>query len=148
MAIEVSQLIPIAPQKERLSPEAYYALAIEHWYRASKVDKMRLDTPTKVATPAWAVRELLYYATEQNQGLADAVLVVTLRGGLCGLVDLTVSTPLPGRRIVKLLYMWDDLEPHLHLKPVKVRDDVIAKMGLPGAVLRARVRHVREGGTA
>lgn len=134
--------IAVAP-RARLSPEQYYILATMAHYRACKVHEMRLAMPARVITPAWTVRELLYFVTEKNPDLSDAVLVVTLRGGLGGLIDLTVSTPLPGRRIVKLLYVWDDFEPHLHLKPIEIRDDVIAKWAEPGGALRAMVREAR-----
>lgn len=125
----------------RLSPEEFYDFAITQSFRIHRVGKLRIEQ-RKRAHPDWAVRELLYWATEQNEDLVDAVLVVTLRYGLMN-AEVTVSTPLPGRRIVRLLYVWSDIEPYLHMNPRDLMFDVLKKMTEPGGILRARVRHAR-----
>lgn len=93
------------------------------------------------------MRELLYHATAQNDDLADAVLIVTLAGGLGGFVRHTVSTPCPGRRLIRLLFDWDDITPSLGLRPRALSDQVLAAMTTPGGVLRAQVRHARNMGS-
>ena len=118
----------------------WYRLATTLSYRARRVGQLRLDLP-KRANPGWTVRELLYFATLQNEDLCDAVLVVLLKYGMHDSM-VCAATPLTGRRIMRLLYDWRDVEPHVHLNPAKVRD-VIAKMAESGNVFRARVRYAK-----
>jgi hypothetical protein len=135
-------IVDASGKQKLFSPEEFYDLATTVSFRAHKINKMRLEPPRKRANPPWAVRELLYHATIQNEDLADAVLVVRLDYGLAG-GHVSVSTPLPGRRIVRLRYVWSDIEPYLHMKPRDLSNDILTKMAQPGGILRARVRHAR-----
>ena len=114
-------------------------------YRARVIHRLR-SVKLKVE-PAWAVLELLYYITVENEDLGDAVLVVRLTGGLGGMIDHTAHTPLPGHRIIRLLYSWDRMVAlGGGLSQVRFRSDVLQKLAEPGEVLRARVRHARAYG--
>lgn len=111
----------------------------QHW-RMRRAHKARLDTPSK-AQADWAVRELLFHCTCTNPRNAYHV---TLRMPL-GLDHVAVS-PVPGERVVRLLYQWSDIEPHLHLPPVQLRDQVLAAMCTEGNILRAGLAYAAARG--
>lgn len=127
----------------RLEPAEYYAVATTASFREYTVNKMRHDGSATILSPTAVARELLYHATCQNPELLDAVFVVRLLGGLGDMIDVSVATPLPGRRLIRLLYLWQDIEPHVALSLRQLSAQVLARMATPGGVLRARVRHVR-----
>jgi len=109
-----------------------------------RAQRLRTDPPRR-ATPSWTAVELLYHATAQNEDLVNAVLVVTVEGGLGGFAHAKAVTPGAGRRIVRLRYDWDaEIVPNLGLSPRRLSAEVLAPMGAPGGVLRAMVREARE----
>lgn len=96
-------------------------------------------------TPIGVAWSLLVLAAHSDDDLCFAALVVTVVGGLGGMVDTTVASPLSGRRIVRLRYDWDEIAPILPANRDKLVD-ALAPFAAPGGVLRARVRHARHVG--
>lgn len=125
----------------------YYAISTTWQYRLHVVSKMRTD-PSRVASPPWCAVELLYHALAQDVDLADAVIIIAIVGGLSGDTIADAAIPLPGRRILRLLFEWSAIEPSLSLPPRRLSADVLAKMVKPGGVLRARVRQTRRASAA
>ena len=130
-------------ERDRIATERY-AWHTSWCNRVLYAQRLRRDPPRR-ATPSWVAIELLYHATALNADLADAVLVVTVEGGLGGLAHARAVTPSVGRRIVRLRYDWDvEIVPHLGLRPRQLSAEVLAPMGAPGGVLRAMVREARD----
>lgn len=78
-----------------------------------------------------------------NENLRDAVVVVTIRSGLGGMLNVEAAAPGPGRRVVRLLYLWDEIEPYIGLPPERFLAEILQPLATEGGVLRARMRAVR-----
>ena len=137
------QLAGVGALIQQVPRDSYYAFATTWWYRLNVISKMRRKDPPKVASPQWCAVELLYHALNQDSDLADAVIVVSVAGGLSYGILADAVVPLPGRRILRLLYDWSTIEPSLGLPTRRISEDVLAKMAERGGVLRARVRQIR-----
>lgn len=62
----------------------------------------------KEKTAATLIAGVLRSLIEDVPGLRDAVVVVTITGGLFGALEMS-STPRPGRRIVRFSFAFDDI---------------------------------------
>lgn len=72
----------------------------------------------------------------------DDVLVITVIGGLGDLHRSEHFDKWAGRRIVRLMYRLEDIEPHLR-KSKTALNAAMSNLAQPGQVLRAQIRQIR-----
>lgn len=101
-----------------------------HW-RVYRADKAREERPTR-PDPVWVAKEIVYWCTQTNPRNAYFVL---LQLPLVG--DVVAVSPSRGNRVVRLLYQWSAIEPHLSLDTKRLTEDVLATLCSAGGILRA-----------
>lgn len=107
-------------------------------HRMRAAGKARLDTPDKFE-PVWLVKELAYWCVLHKPAFAYYVVLQMPMG-----LDVAASTPVPGSRVVRLLYTWQEhVSPHTHLTPAALSNDVLSQLGTEGEQLRAAIRYAR-----
>lgn len=109
-----------------------------HW-RVHKANKQRTDPKTR-PDAVWVARELVYWLTARDYRPAFYVVVRTPLG-----MDAAALSPTRGNRVVRLLYEWSDIEPHLHLPPKQLSEQVLQQLASEGNMLRAAIRYARSG---
>lgn len=100
-------------------------------YRTRMAHKARSDTPTK-PDAVWAAKELVYWCTCTDPRNAYFVVLRLPLG-----VEAAASSPSGGERVVRLLYEWSEIEPHLHLTCAQLSNTILSKLASEGNILRA-----------
>lgn len=103
----------------------------ELYWRLYRADKARVERTTHAA-PVWVANELVYWCTYTNPRNAYFIL---LQLPLIG--DVVAVSPSRGNRVVRLLYEWSAIEPHLQLNTKQLTDDVLQQLCSEGGILRA-----------
>ena len=100
----------------------------------------RLETPNKFE-PVWIAKELVYWCVANAPRFAYYVVLRMPMG-----LDVAASSPVPGARVVRLLYDWQEhISPHTHLTPAALSNTVLSHLGEEGDRLRAAIRYARSG---
>lgn len=113
---------------------------VKWWWRAHAISSKRVVTGS-AKSARWLAQELLHHACHQDRDLLDAVVVVSVCGGLLGGVLARAASPFQARRVVRLRFEWRDFEPYLG-RPEAEQLTAVREMSAPGGVVRARMREV------
>lgn len=101
-----------------------------HW-RLYRADKAREDRPTR-PDPVWVAKEMVYWCTVTDPRNAYFIMLQL------PLVSSVVAvSPSRGDRVVRLLYEWSAIEPHLSLDTKQLTEDVLQSLCSEGGILRA-----------
>lgn len=105
-----------------------------HW-RRYRAHKAREERPTR-PDPVWVAKEMVYWCTQTDPRNAYFIL---LELPLVG--DVVAVSPSRGDRVVRLLYQWSAIEPHLQLDTKRLTDDVLSALCSEGNILRAGIAY-------
>lgn len=108
-------------------------------WRRQMANKARTDPKTR-PDAVWVARELVYWLTARDHRPAYYVVLRTPLG-----MDAAAVSPTRGNRVVRLLYEWSDIEPHLHLLPKQLSEQHLQQLASEGNTLRAAIRYARSG---
>lgn len=105
-----------------------------HW-RLVRAAKARAD-PHVRADPVWVAKEMVYWCTCTDARNAYYIL---LQLPLVG--DVVAVSPSRGDRVVRLLYEWHAIEPHLHLQAKQLTEQVLQALCSEANILRAGIAY-------
>lgn len=107
----------------------------EAFWRKMRADKARADRPTK-PDPVWVAKEMVYWCTLTDPRNAYFIL---LQLPLVG--DVVAVSPSRANRVVRLLYEWAAIEPHLQLDTKQLTEQVLSTLCSEANILRAGIAY-------